>query len=64
MADKGSKDSIQEGRETCTQERGRMARCVHGALGRPDNKGEDRLRYVGTPDKVSIWLLEFLLNIF
>lgn len=46
----------------CAQ--GRMARYVHGALGRPDSKGEDRLRYGGTPDKLSIWLLECLLTIF
>lgn len=35
------------------QDRERMARCVHGAVGRP-GKSEDRLRYVSAPGKVSI----------
>lgn len=41
VADKRSKDSISEEGAVCAKQRGRQARCVHGALGRPDSKGEE-----------------------
>lgn len=51
VAEKKSKEGIPEEGMTCTRKR-----CVHGTVGRPRGKGEDGLKYVGAPGKLSIWL--------
>lgn len=56
---KKSKDRIpKEGVTTAQEKEGRQGGFL--GFGRPDGKGEGRLRSVDTPGKLSIWLLEYL----